>query len=197
VRGASEDDIARILGPVESEVRKRLGNFVIAEDNATLEGEILDALAGKSGTVAVSELHTHGQIGGRLAACDGGRGIFRRGVIANDLSGIFAALDLRDHAGPVDQAAAEAAARGVMQVSGTDHGLAVLIAHGSDAGGGESDRAIFLAVASGDATVSRSAQIIGDEHRVRLGAVEMGLDCLRRHLQGLAFDERVDFEKSK
>ena len=117
--------------------------------------------------------------------------------IANDLSGIFAALDLRDHAGPVDQAAVEAAARGVMQVSGTDHGLAVLIAHGSDAGGGESDGTIFLAVASNDTAVSRSAQIIGDEHRVRLGAVEMGLDCLRRHLRGLAFDERVDFEKSK
>lgn len=196
VRGASEADIARNLEPVEAEVRKRLGSFVIAEDDATLEGEILDALAGKVSTVAVSELHTNGQIGGRLAACDGGRGIFRRGVIANDLNGTFAALDLRDHAGPVDRATVEAAARGVMQISGTDHGLAVLIAHGSDAGGGESDGTIFLAVASGDATVSRSAQIIGDEHRVRLGAVEMGLDCLRRHLQGLAFDERVDFEKS-
>lgn len=196
-RGASEAEVARILEPVEAEVRKRLGSFVIAEDEATLEGEILDALAGKGGTVAVSELHTNGQISGRLAACDSGRGIFRRGVIANDLSGTFAALDLRDHAGPVDQAAVEAAARGVKQISGTDHGLAVLIAHGGDAGGGENDGTIFLAVANRDATVSRSAQIIGDEHRVRLGAVEMGLDCLRRHLQGLPFDERVDFEKSK
>jgi nicotinamide-nucleotide amidase len=29
---------------------------------------------------------------------------------------------------------------------------------------------------------------------VRLGAVEMGLDCLRRHLQGLPVHERIDFE---
>jgi nicotinamide-nucleotide amidase len=30
---------------------------------------------------------------------------------------------------------------------------------------------------------------------VRLGAIEMGLDCLRRFLQGLPIDERTDFEK--
>ena len=31
--------------------------------------------------------------------------------------------------------------------------------------------------------------------KVRLGAVEMGLDCLRRHLKGLPVQERIDFEK--
>jgi nicotinamide-nucleotide amidase len=31
---------------------------------------------------------------------------------------------------------------------------------------------------------------------VRLGAVEMGLDCLRRYLQGLPVAERIDFEKT-
>ena len=30
---------------------------------------------------------------------------------------------------------------------------------------------------------------------VRLGAVELGLDCLRRQLQGLPVHERIDFEK--
>jgi nicotinamide-nucleotide amidase len=31
---------------------------------------------------------------------------------------------------------------------------------------------------------------------VRLGAVELGLDCLRRYLQGLPVSERIDFEKA-
>jgi nicotinamide-nucleotide amidase len=30
---------------------------------------------------------------------------------------------------------------------------------------------------------------------VRLGAMELGLDCLRRRLLGLPVDERVDFER--
>ena len=38
-------------------------------------------------------------------------------------------------------------------------------------------------------------RIVGGREWVRLGAVEMGLDCLRRHLQGRPVDERIDFEK--
>jgi nicotinamide-nucleotide amidase len=30
---------------------------------------------------------------------------------------------------------------------------------------------------------------------VRLGAVELGLDCLRRHLKGVPLHERNDFER--
>src|SRR4030067_781831 len=41
VRGADMDDIRRKLGPVEREVHKRLGNFILAEDDQTLEGVVL------------------------------------------------------------------------------------------------------------------------------------------------------------
>ena len=43
---------------------------------------------------------------------------------------------------------------------------------------------------------SRKARILGGRDWVRLGAVEMGLDCLRRYLQGLPVYERIDFEKT-
>src|SRR6266542_4669443 len=36
-RGTDMEDIRRRLGPVEREVRKRLGNFILAEDDQTLE----------------------------------------------------------------------------------------------------------------------------------------------------------------
>jgi hypothetical protein len=35
----------------------------------------------------------------------------------------------------------------------------------------------------------------GGRDWVRLGAVELGLDCLRRYLQGLPVTERTDFER--
>ena len=44
VRGADMDEIERKLAPVEAEVRKRLGNFILAEDDQTLEGVVLAAL---------------------------------------------------------------------------------------------------------------------------------------------------------
>ena len=36
---------------------------------------------------------------------------------------------------------------------------------------------------------------MGGREWVRLGAAELGLDCLRRLLLDLPVDERVDFEK--
>src|SRR5215831_16754664 len=38
VRGTDMNDVRTKLAPVEHEVRKRLGNFILAEDEATLEG---------------------------------------------------------------------------------------------------------------------------------------------------------------
>ena len=39
------------------------------------------------------------------------------------------------------------------------------------------------------------ARLVGNRDWVRAGAVEMALDCLRRHLLGLPVDERIDFER--
>ena len=54
---------------------------------------------------------------------------------------------------------------------------------------------ICLAVAGEGDAASRRSRIVGGREWVRLGAVEMGLDCLRRYLQGLPVWERTDFEK--
>src|SRR5262249_37282562 len=40
-RGVDMDDIRRKLAPVEQEIRKRLGNFILGEDDQTLEGVVL------------------------------------------------------------------------------------------------------------------------------------------------------------
>jgi nicotinamide-nucleotide amidase len=55
---------------------------------------------------------------------------------------------------------------------------------------------IHIAIATREQTVSRKARMLGGREWVRIGAAEMALDCLRRHLRGLPIDERVDFEKA-
>ncbi len=55
---------------------------------------------------------------------------------------------------------------------------------------------IDIAIATEDDVVTRRSRILGGRDWVRLGAVEMGLDCLRRHLQGLPVVEKIDFEKA-
>src|SRR5947209_11524163 len=71
VRGVDMADIERKLGPAQAEVRKRLGNFILAEDDQTLEGVILAALADRGASLSVIETFTGGQIAARIAHLPG------------------------------------------------------------------------------------------------------------------------------
>src|SRR5215467_4544713 len=55
VRGRDMNDIRAKVEPVQREVRRRLGNFILAEDEQTLEGVILTALTARQGSLAVVE----------------------------------------------------------------------------------------------------------------------------------------------
>ena len=79
--------------------------------------------------------------------------------------------------------------------TGATHALAVLIDLDDGADRIEFAGTICLAIANGNDMASRRSRIVGGRDWVRLGAIEMGLDCLRRYLHGLPVDERIDFEK--
>jgi hypothetical protein len=51
---------------------------------------------------------------------------------------------------------------------------------------------IYLAISAEQSVASRRSRIYGGRDWVRLGAVELGLDCLRRYLHGLPITERTD-----
>src|ERR1700756_1666827 len=64
-RGADIEEIHRKLAPVEAEVRRRLGNFILGEDDQTLEGVVLAELTARDGLLAVVETFTAGPIAPR------------------------------------------------------------------------------------------------------------------------------------
>jgi nicotinamide-nucleotide amidase len=197
-RGRDMDDIRRKLEPVEREVRQRVGNFILAEDEQTLEGVILKELQGQAGTLSLVETFTSGQMASRLAHLPGADAVFRRGVIARALPEVWAAVGLAGAApeGPLTPQVAETVARAARSQTGATHALAVLIDLDDGPDRIEFGGTICLAVATADDVASRKARILGGRDWVRLGAVEMGLDCLRRYLQKLPVYERIDFEKS-
>ena len=197
VRGTDLADIRAKLAPVEQEVRKRLGNFILAEDDQTLEGVVLSELAGRQGTLAVVESFTSGQICARIGHLPGAEQVFRRGILARDLVETYQAVGLAGAppAGALTRETAEAVAAAARKTTGATHALAVLIDLDEGPDRIEFGGTICLAIATADAAASRRSRIVGGREWVRLGAVEMGLDCLRRHLQGLPVVERIDFEK--
>lgn len=188
VHGDDEADLAARLGPVEAEVRKRLGNFIIAEDEQTLEGIILATLQQRGATLSTAEMFTSGNIAARLAPLPGAEKIFRRGVVARD------PLEL-GLAGEASPAAAAVIAQDQRKTSGASHALAVLMQLDDGADRPDFGATICIGIADAQGSVSRQARLIGGRDWVRLGAAELGLDCLRRHLLGLPVDERIDFER--
>ena len=198
VRGADMDDIRRKLGPVEREVHKRLGNFILAEDDQTLEGVVLAELASRQASLSIAETFTGGLIAGRIAPLPEAERVFRRGVVARDLTELCAAVGLDGPALPaaITRETAEAVASAARRHTGSTHALAVLIDLDQGADRIDLGGTICLAIATEEHVASRRSRILGGREWVRLGAVELGLDCLRRHLQGLPVTERIDFEKT-
>jgi len=194
-RGRDLDDVRKKLAPVEQEIRKRLGNFIMAEDDQTLEGVVLAELTKRQATLAIVEMFTSGQVAARFAHLPGAEKVFRRGVLSRDLGEICAAVGLDAPAGEITRETAETVARAARQQTGATHALAVLIDLDEGADRIEFGGTICLAIATVDDTASRRSRIVGGREWVRLGAVEMALDCLRRFLQSLPVWERTDFEK--
>jgi nicotinamide-nucleotide amidase len=198
VRGTDMDDVRRKLAPVEREVRARLGNFILAEDDQTLEGMILQELSRRGGTLAVVETFTGGQIAARLAPLAGAERVFRRGVVTRDPGEVWTAVGLEGAppAGEMTREAAEAVAVAARDQAGASHALAVLVEIDDGPDRIEFGGTICLAIATAEGVTSRRSRIVGGREWMRLGAVELSLDCLRRYLQGLPVVERIDFEKA-
>jgi nicotinamide-nucleotide amidase len=195
VRGADSAEIERKLAPVVAEVRKRLGNFILAEDDDTLEGMILKALSERGGSLSLVETFTGGQMAARISPLPGAEKVFRQGLVARDIGELWDALRLTI---PVEitRESAEAVAQAARRQSGASHALTVLIDLDDGPDRIDFGGTICLAIANGEAVESRRSRILGGREWVRLGAVELGLDCLRRQLYGLPVTERIDFERT-
>src|SRR2546429_1907404 len=142
--------VRRKLAPVEREVRKRLGNFILSEDDATLEGIVLGELASRRASLSIVETFTSGAIAARVAHLPGAERVFRRGLVARDLGEVCAAvgLDGAGGAGELTRETAEAVARAARRQTGATHALAVLIDLHAGADRIDLGGALFLAVAA-------------------------------------------------
>jgi nicotinamide-nucleotide amidase len=198
VRGTDMNDVRRKLEPVQAEVRNRLGNFIMAEDDQTLEGVVLAELTRQTGTLALVETFTSGQMAARIGHLPGAEHVLRCGVTVRDRTVLHKALDIKGFglAGDLTQETVEAVAQAARIHAGATHALAVLI--DLDEGPDRIDfgGTIWIAIATAEDVAFRRSRILGGREWVRLGAVELGLDCLRRYLQRLPVVERIDFEKT-
>lgn len=85
-KAATKEDALQLIAPVEAEVRQRLGRYVFAVDDETLEEAIGKLLREKEITIAVCEDLTGGLVAERLLEADAGH--FVEGIISNGLTSL-------------------------------------------------------------------------------------------------------------
>ncbi len=189
VQGRHPDSAEAVMRRMERAVRERVGDYLYAAGNQTMEGVVALKLKAKGLTVAVAESCTGGLIGQRLTSVPGSSAYFERGVVTYsdrakvDLLKVPEALVRAK--GAVSGEVAQAMAEGVREQSGTDLGLAVTGIAGPTGGTKEKPVGlVYLALADKRTAVVRSHLFSGDRDGIRCRASQAALDLLRRYLSG-------------
>lgn len=202
IRARDTDEARALLEPVEAELRSRMGNFILAEDDETLEGVVRSLMLKQDATLAVVEDFTGGQITARLSPLPDAGQFLIRGIVAPSAKSKMESFAEDDEMNVADWepgiSVAESLAQRCRERTGATHGLCVLCQVVPDESrlAGNMAGSIFIAIASESEVVQRRSRLSGNRDWVRLGAVEMGLDSLRRYLQGLPVHEKTDFERT-
>ena len=179
-----------LLDAAAAQVRERLGRYLFAEDDQTLDSVLAGLLRGSGETLALAESCTGGLIAARITRVAGSSAWFLEGAVTYSNQAKTRMLqvpgELIEELGAVSAEVAVAMAKGARATSGADLALSVTGIAGP--GGGTPEKpvgTVFIALADRNACVVREYQFPGDRGRVRSITCFAALNLLRKHLLAL------------
>jgi len=177
------------LDRLGAEIVSLVGDYVFSTGDQEME-EVVGGLLGDRGkTLSVAESCTGGLIGHRLTSVPGSSAYFYGGMVSYsnhskvDMLGVRTETIIRY--GAVSDQTAQEMARGVRERMRSDLGLAVTGIAGP--GGGSRDKpvgTVHIALCSKEEVFSRRYRFWGRRDQIKLNASTMGLDWIRRYLNG-------------
>lgn len=175
-------------------VRAGFSPDIVTESEDSIEKVILDLLLERGETVAMAESCTGGLIASTLTDVPGSSAVFHRGYVTYSNEAKTAILgvpaDLLTRHGAVSSEVVEAMALGCLELSGSNHAIAVSGVAGP--GGGTEAKpvgTVHVAVASrvGD-VFSKRYYFPVDRISFKMRVTRLALDLLRRRLTGFPLD---------
>lgn len=188
-KAASEEEADRLLAGLEEQVRERLGAYIFARDDETMQEVVGRLLAERGQSVAVAESCTGGLVADWLTNVPGSSRYFLGGVVAYSnavkerVLGVPAAL-LKEH-GAVSNEVAAAMAQGVRALTGADYGAAVTGVAGP--GGGSPDKPVglvYVGVATGEGVKTERFEWRGGRLVIKRRAAQATLNIIRIAILG-------------
>ncbi len=189
VTGASVEACDEKLAKGCDMIREKVGIFIYADADISLENVVAEWLLRKHWTIAVAESCTGGLISHKLTNVPGSSNYFNRGVVAYSNEAKMQILGVPEEIllkhGAVSSETAIAMAEGVRRISGTDIGLSTTgIAGPGGATISKPVGLIYMGYADGTRSLSEKHHFGKDRKWNKLRSAVTALDLVRRVLSG-------------
>ena len=178
VRAQSREEAHRLLAPVESEVRLRLGEYIWGVDDQVLEEQVGHALREQGLTLATMESLTGGLLAHTITQVPGSSHYFKGGIVAytNDMK-VAGGVDpaLIHEFGAVSPEVAQDMARAVREQTGADLGIGTTGVAGPEELEGEPAGTVHIGLAHEGGTFSFSRRYPAQRQMVKQRSVTQAL----------------------
>ena len=186
-KAATEQEADNLLCSLEEKLYSRLGEYIFAHDEETMQEIVGQLLTERNLTLAVAESCTGGLVSDWLTNVPGSSTYFRGGVVSysNQLKEQLLQVPakmLREH-GAVSQEVAEAMATGIKRLAKVDFGAAVTGIAGP--GGDTSEKPVglvYIAVADGTSVHCRRYEWHGVREIIKQRAAQALLNLIRQRI---------------
>jgi nicotinamide-nucleotide amidase len=177
----------KLIGPLEEEIRSRLGGAVYGTDQDSLEAAVAHLLEERKLLLACAESLTGGSLGARITGIPKASSHFLGSAVCYSRDAKRDVLEvpeeILDGPGTVSEECAIAMAAGARRIYRADVGLSTTGVAGPDPLEGKPAGTVFVGLAADGAEEVRALRAPGDRDQVRRWAEQAALDLLRRHLR--------------
>jgi len=182
VRGGTERD--KIFARLRTQIRDRLGSYVYAEGDVSLEEIVGQLLLTRKQTLALAESCTGGYISHRITRVAGSSAYYLAGAVtySNEAKMRFLGVKVStlEKYGAVSRETALEMSQGIRERTGASVSLSVTGIAGPSGGSQEKPvGTVWISVAKDDLHEARLFQFHGERERIILGASQAALNWLR------------------
>ena len=182
---AAGDDADTRLDEAEKQLIDILGEYLMAQNDETPEGNVGKLLTSAGLTLSLAESCTGGLIASMLTSQPGASAFLERGAVTYAVSAkldwLQVPLPILQQQGAVSEACARAMASGLRQATDTDLALAITGIAGPDGGSPEKPvGTVFISLASNDAVHAKGYRFSGSREKIQRMSACMALEWLRR-----------------
>ncbi len=186
---ASHPDAAeanRLLDDMEHQINLRAGGYFYGYGETSLSEETFKLLKQNNWTAASAESLTGGLFSKQMTAIPGSSAVFKGSVVAysNDVKHqlLNVTEELLAKEGAISAACAEAMAKNIRMITGSEFGISFTGVAGPDESEGKPAGTVYIGLSDQSGTFSRKLLLKGTRESIRNRTVKHGWDLLRRHV---------------